>query len=47
MQSIELHVLTVCAVILAIQPLEALWGRVRNWNHRRLNAAAKKAGITR
>jgi hypothetical protein len=47
MQELELHIITFCAVLVALEPLGALLLRFQNWNHRRLNAAAKKAGITR
>ena len=47
MQAIELHIITVCLVLLALDPLAVRWQQFRNWHHRRLNAKAKAAGITR
>jgi len=45
--AIELHIITVCAVLVALEPLGSLLGRFHNWRQRRLNARAKKMGITR
>jgi hypothetical protein len=46
-QALELHVVTVCVVLLAIEPLRTLGVLFYNWRQRRLNARAKKMGITR
>lgn len=40
----ELHIITVCVLLLALEPLEKTVRQIRNWSHRR---AAHRAHLKR
>ncbi len=45
-QTLELHIVTLCAIILAVSPATRLWREFQNWMDRRAHEQQRKGSVS-